>query len=84
MLQHITVLGRYTGTDKRGIVVGGIPFTPGMNPKRTRVDEATFLKLVRGVENGWFEIVEHNYEKYVTSRYRKVKPLEVPQRIKIS
>lgn len=75
MLQFITLLGRYTGMDKRGLIVGGTHLLPGNEPKKLRVDEATFLNLLKGVENGWFEIKEDNYEKFVISRFRTFTPV---------
>ena len=83
MLQHITVLGRYTGTDKRGIIIGGLPFYPGMNPQKIRVDEDTFKTLLRGVENGWFEIKEDNYHQFKVSRYRKADPVAPLEQVKV-
>lgn len=74
MLQFITLLGKYTGTDKRGIVVGGVALYPGTEHKKVQVNEETYLNLVRGVENGWFDIKEDNYEKFVVSRFRTFTP----------
>ena len=78
MLQHITLVGKYTGKDKRGIIVGGVPFYPGMPLKVAKVNEDTFQILIKGTKNGWFHIEKDNYDKYLQSRFRPthVAPVE--------
>ena len=40
MLQFITLLGRYTGMDKRGLIVGGTHLLPGNEPKKLRLSNS--------------------------------------------
>lgn len=68
MLKKITVSGQYLGTDKRGTMIGGVPFLPGMPARTVEVTEDTYHKLVKGSENGWFKIVNDNYALFCTSR----------------
>ena len=68
ILRNITIKGRYTGKERRGIIVGGIPFLPGLPAKNTYVDEKTFKFLLEGQKSGWFVIDEDNYKLFLASR----------------
>lgn len=68
ILKKIKVKGQYTGINKRGLTVGGVPMMPNFPAKTVEVDEATYKRLVEGEKNGWFKIVEDNYDLFLASK----------------
>ncbi|MCX8074091.1 MAG: hypothetical protein N2749_00695 [Clostridia bacterium] len=71
MLEKITITGIYTGSEERGIMVGGKIFLPH-HVLAADVDENTFFVLREGEKNGWFKINQDNYNEFLKSRGREV------------
>lgn len=69
-LTKITLRGKYTGVNSRGIIVGGTLMLPNMPATLVNVTEETFDFLKKGAENGWFKIEKDNYEQFCISRGR--------------
>lgn len=70
-LQTISISGKYIGSNKRGLVVGGILMLPQMPATLVHVTEDTYNFLQQGVKSGWFKIEKDNYEAFCISRDRK-------------
>lgn len=67
----ITIIGEYLLDDKLGFIIGGQQFIKGLPPKATTVTEETYELLLKGVKDGWFNLVSDDYDDYLTSRGRK-------------
>lgn len=79
MLNKITIKVKYTGVDKRGTVIGGVPFLPGLPAKTVSVDEDTYLSLLKSQEGGWLKIEEDNYDVFLAVRGIKIEPIKVAE-----
>lgn len=78
-MKKITIKGKYTGINKRGLTVGGVPMRKDLPAKRVEVDEVTYKRLLEGEKNGWFEITEDNYAEYLGITGEVTAPKEVKE-----
>lgn len=66
---QITIIGTYLHANP--IFIGGTEIRQGIT-KELRVSEAEFIRLVGGVQSGWFELKAHNYAKFLEAENRPV------------
>lgn len=55
-MKKIKVTGSYIGSEQRGVIIGGKPFTKKL-VQTVEIDEDMYNVLCKGVENKWFNMV---------------------------